>query len=259
MPDFAVLTTFIATDVPDQSHGSVPESWKKSCALIRNHAGFMGGVIGRCVENPEKGMLITGWCSEQEYSEFKSGAGGQIFESELAKKSSSPVQAVQVDLLSKQMLICQSAIKGSAAELHTIEFPKGYRDSLGKKLAKIKGMVYQQNDTGIDGSGPVAKELEKRAYKGAPIPGWIVPSTPDDSNVDKAIWLHLWKSPEQERQFKDSEGRTRSGLLPGVVKEKDGSDERVWPTQDFFEQELKKLGALDMKIEHFEFGDFRLL
>lgn len=60
MPDFAVLTTFTAIDVPDQSHGYIPESWKKLCALLRNHAGFMGGVIGRCVETPEKGMLITG-------------------------------------------------------------------------------------------------------------------------------------------------------------------------------------------------------
>lgn len=169
------------------------------------------------------------------------------------------MQAIQVDLLGKDMLICQSAIGGSAAVLHTIEFPKGCRQSLVKKLAKIEGMVYQRNDIGIDGSSPeAAGKLAKRAYKGVPVPRWVVPSIPDDSNVDKAIWVHLWKSPEQERQFKNSEGRTRSGLLPGVVKEKDGSDECVWPTQEFFEQELRKLGALDMKIEHFEFGDFRL-
>lgn len=60
MPNFAVLTTFIAADLPDHSHESVPESWKEVCALLLNHGNFMGGVIGRCVEKPEKGMLISG-------------------------------------------------------------------------------------------------------------------------------------------------------------------------------------------------------
>lgn len=26
----------------------------------------------------------------------------------------------------------------------------------------------------------------------------------------------------------------------------------------FFEEELRELGVLDMKVEHYEFGDFRL-
>lgn len=60
MPDFLILSTFIATDIPDQSHDSVPKSWKKLCTLLRNDANYKGGAIGRCVETPEKGMLITG-------------------------------------------------------------------------------------------------------------------------------------------------------------------------------------------------------
>lgn len=126
-------------------------------------------------------------------------------------------------------------MKGSAAELHVVDFPKGHRESLGKNLAKVKGMVYRHNNFGIDGSSPEAVEKRrKQAYKGLPSRGWIMPDASDDSNVDKAIWLHTWRSSEQEKKFKDSEGRTKSGLLPGVRKEKDGSDERIWPVQDFF-------------------------
>lgn len=207
--------------------------------------------------NPDRSnSSFPGWRNEQQYIEFTSRVEGRVLESELAKKSSSPLQA---DLLGQQMSTYQRALEGSAAELHTIDFPKGHRELLGDKLAKVEGMVYRQNNIGIDGSSPAAHEkLQKRAYQGVPARGWVVPATPDDSNVDQAIWFHLWRSSEQEKQFKDTEGRTKSGLLPGVRKEKDGSEERFWPTQEFFEEELKKLGALDVKSEHYEFRGFRL-
>lgn len=156
-------------------------------------------------------------------------------------------------------MMFQNSLKGSVAELHTIDFPKEHRESLGNKLAKVEGMVYRHNNIGIDGSSPAAWEkLQKRAYIGQPASGWIMPSSLNDHNVDKAIWIHTWRSSEQEKQFKDTEGRTKSGLLPGVRKGKDGSDERIWPTQEFFEEDLKKLGALDMRSEHYEIRGFRL-
>ena len=153
------------------------------------------------------------------------------------------------------MVVRQNGLWGGRSELHTIDFPKGHRESIAEGLSDVKGMACTAHLCGVDGSRP--EILDKRDDKGSPLSGWVVRHPPGDKcDVDQAIWIHSWKSPERERRFKDTEVRTMTGLWPGVVGDKDGIEERSWAIEEYFEERLRRLGALGIRKEYFEFQRF---
>ncbi|KAK4547478.1 hypothetical protein LTR36_001134 [Oleoguttula mirabilis] len=259
MAETTTLTTFTlaAGEVfPPEPWHDIPERWHKVFRPLASAPGYVGGVLGCGVEHPERGMILTGkrWKSNERLAAFASSAAGQAYSSELAANSQSVPHTTQVNFFRSNMLIQQNGLWGSAAEVHTTDFPKGYRESIAGGLATVEGMVCKARYGGIDGARPGYQA--KRAYQGAPLSGWVFQQAPGEATVDQAVWIHTWKSAERERQFKDSEVRTMSGLMPGVVRDGDGVEERSWPVEEYFEERVKQLGALGIRKEHYEFKRF---
>lgn len=201
-------------------------------------------------------LTATGWRSSEHLEAFASSAEGRTYESELTGTCQSVQCTMHVVFPGSNMLIYQHALMDSAAEIHTIEYPKGHRESIAEEFRAVLGMADKVQVGGI--RGPSREQIEKRCYNGRPLSGWVVRRTPDETTIDQAVCIHAWLSPERERQYKETKTRTMSGLAPGVIQEEDGADERVWPIEEFFEEQLRRLGALRITKEHFQLQRFPL-
>ncbi|KAK5116816.1 hypothetical protein LTR85_009076 [Meristemomyces frigidus] len=183
---------------------------------------------------------------------FATSAEEQSYESELAAKSQDQPHTVKVMFSGTNMRLAQRSMCGATVEVHTIDFPKGHRESIAEEMAAVKGIDYTYNFVGIDGSRP--EVLAKYDNRRTPLFGWVIQQVPGQREIDQAVWLHVWKSPEREAHFKQTEVRTMSGFQNEV--DDNGVKERVWPVEEFFEERLRQLGALRIAKEHYTLERF---
>ncbi|KAK5133934.1 hypothetical protein LTR08_007054 [Meristemomyces frigidus] len=262
MTEITTLTTFtLAAGETLPPHGPndylEPERWEKVMRPLAKAPGYSGGVLGPSIEDAKKVMIITAWESSEHLAEFASSAEGQSYQSELAAKSQDQPYAVGVYFLDTDMRLRQHGMCKATIEVHTIDFPKGCRESIAEKMTVVRGMQYMQYTQPFGGLANAKPKYHAMSDTiGSPISGWVVQQALGQTNVDQAVWIHFWKSPEREEHFKRTEVRTMSGVLPGVIRDDDGVAERVWPIEEFFEEKLRQLGALRIVKEHFELKHF---
>lgn len=133
------------------------------------------------------------------------------------------------------------------AEFHAIDFPRGHGELIAEELSQFQGMAYRTWTGGLNGADP--RYNAKRDYYKPPRSGWIdQQGAPGESNVDQAIWIHLWKTPKREKHFKDTEFRKLYDPLT-----ESSSDQ---PIAKYFDEEMRQLGALRITNEYYRLMHF---
>lgn len=149
------------------------------------------------------------------------------------------------------MVLFYNRLRSSRAEIITVDFPKGHRQSIGDKICKVRGMRLEGPITSIDSANdPLFRA--RVPYHAGPHSGWVIDRVPSKTDIDQAIWICTWISEERETRFKTTQTRTESGFPVGIYENEDGSDEVAVPVEMFFEQQLKDRGALAISKEHFQ-------
>ena len=196
--------------------------------------------------------MSSGWiCNEQNTRSVASLEPWREHEAALSQLLKDPHQTVQLEMVAGDMALFASRLKSSRAEIITVDFPKGHRESVGDGIRKVDGMRLNRTVGGID----TANSAEAQAiipYYSAPKYGWAVEQAPHEPDVDQAIWICAWRSEERETRYKENERRTESGFPVGIYEDEDGNDEVEMPVEELFEKQLKDRGALAISKEHFQ-------